>query len=115
MIKKIADVSFFCDVSIFAELAILRSNKHKTMTNTLNNLRRKDEKHGKSARKMAFGGHIEYFISNIKVMCTAINKALKVCKFQLHTIGINEPNLKKTLIKCTKWRLTAMLDFIFKN
>ena len=34
--KKIADVSnFFADVSIFAELAILRINKPKTMTNTL--------------------------------------------------------------------------------
>ena len=34
--KKSADVSiFFADVSIFAELAILRINKHKTMTNTL--------------------------------------------------------------------------------
>ena len=29
-------------------------------------MRRKEEKHGKSA-KMAFGGHIEYFISKIKV------------------------------------------------
>ena len=36
MMKKIADVSnFFADVGIFAELAILRINKHKTMTNTL--------------------------------------------------------------------------------
>ena len=36
MMKKFADVStFFADVSIFAELAILRINKHKTMTNTL--------------------------------------------------------------------------------
>ena len=66
-------------------------------------------------QKMAFGGHIEYFISKIKVMCTAIDKALKVCTFLLPTIGINEPNLRKTLIKCTKWRLTAMLDFIFKK
>ena len=66
-------------------------------------------------QKMAFGGHIEYFISKIKVMYTAINKALKVCTFQLPNIGINEPNLRKTLIKCTKWRLTAMLDFIFKK
>ena len=34
--KKIADVSnFFANVSIFAELAILRINKHKTMTITL--------------------------------------------------------------------------------
>ena len=66
-------------------------------------------------RKIAFGGHIEYSISKIKVMCTAINKALKVCKFQLPTIGVNEPNIRKTLIKCTKWRLTAMLDFKFKK
>ena len=64
-------------------------------------MRRKEEKHGKSA-KMAFGGHIEYFILKIKVMCTAINKALKVCEFPLPTIGVNEPNLRKTLIKCTK-------------
>ena len=35
MIKNFADVSnFFGDVSIFAELAILGINKHKTMTNT---------------------------------------------------------------------------------
>ena len=66
-------------------------------------------------QKMAFGGHIEYFISKIKVMCTAVNKALKVCTFQLHTIGMNEPNFRKTLIKCIKWRLTTMLDFIFKK
>ena len=64
---------------------------------------------------MAFGGHIEYFISTIKVMCTAINKALKVCKFQLPTIGVHEPNLRKNLIKCTKWRLTAMLDLKLKK
>ena len=72
-------------------------------------MRRKEEKLGKSA-KMAFGGHIEYFISKIKVMYTAINKALKVCTFQLPTIGINESNLRRTLMKCTKWRLTAMFD-----
>ena len=77
-------------------------------------MRRKEEKHGKSA-KMAFGDHIKYFISTIKVMCTAINKALKVCKFQLHTIGVNEPNLRKILIKYTKWRLTATLDFELKK
>ena len=64
---------------------------------------------------MAFGGHTEYFISNIKVICTAINKAHKMYKFQLPTIGVNEPNLRKSLIKCTKWRLTAMLDFKFKT
>ena len=75
---------------------------------------RKEEKHDK-VQKMAFDGHTEYFISKIKVMCTAINKALKVYKFQLPTIGVNEPNLRKTLIKCTKWRLTAMLDFKFKK
>ena len=54
-------------------------------------MRRKQEKHGKSG-KFAFSGHIEHFVSKLKVMCTAINKALKVCKFQLPTIGINEPN-----------------------
>ena len=62
---------------------------------------RKEEKHGKSA-KIAFGGHIEYFISKIKVVCTAMNKALNVCKIQLPTIGVNESNLRKSLIKCTK-------------
>ena len=77
-------------------------------------MHRKEEKHGKCA-KNGVDGHIEYFISKIKVMCTAINKALKVRKFQLHTIGVNEPNLRKTLIKCTKWRLTAMLDLTFKK
>ena len=54
MKKKFADVSnLFADVSIFAELAILRINKHKTMTNTLIKLllmRRKEEKHSKSAK-----------------------------------------------------------------
>ena len=49
----------------------------------------KEEKHGKSA-KTAFGGHIEYFISKIKVMCLAMNEALNVCKIQLPTIGVNE-------------------------
>ena len=36
MTKKIAYVSnfYFADVNIFAELAILRINKHKTMTKT---------------------------------------------------------------------------------
>ena len=69
---------------------------------------------GKST-KLAFGGHIEYFISKIKVMCTAINKALKLYKFQLPIIGVNEPNSRKTLIKCTNWRLAVMLDFKFKK
>ena len=78
-------------------------------------MRRKEKNMAKVQKKMAFGGYIEYSISTIKVMCTAINKALKVCTFQLPTIGINEPNLRTTLIKCTKWRLTAMFDFIFKN
>ena len=78
-------------------------------------MRRKEEKTWQRVQKMAFGGHIEYFISKINVIYTALNKALKVWKFQLHTIGVNEPNLRKTLIKCTKWRLTAMLDFKFKK
>ena len=34
-----------------------------------------------------------------------------MCKFQLHTIVVNEQNLRQTLIKCTKWRLPAMFDF----
>ena len=87
------------------------------MTNTSKNCFKCAEKKKNMAKvqKMAFGGHIEYFISKIKVLCTVINIALKVCKFQLPTMGVNEPNFRKALIKCTKWRLTAMLDFKFKK
>ena len=69
--EKFADVSnFFADVSIFAELAILRINKHKTIINTLITLLLNAQKRRKTwqkCQKMAFGGHIEYFISKIKV------------------------------------------------
>ena len=77
-------------------------------------MHRKEEKHGKSAKNGVWRPYLIFYFKN-KVMCTAINKALKVCKFQLPTIGVNEPNLRKTLIKCTKWCLTAMLDFKLKK